>query len=63
MIGKYEVDHFNLSDGDWGENEKYRSRVENEEDSFKMMMGSCYTRVFIPDWFDFVMHPLCESEE
>ena len=57
------MDHFNLSDGDWGENEKYRSRVENEEDSFKMMMGSCYTRVFIPDWFDFVMHPLCESEE
>ena len=46
---------------DWEENEKYRPQVE-EEDSFKMMMGNCFSRMIIPDYFNFMMHPLCQGK-
>ena len=50
-----------LSDGDWGENEKYRVRVEAEE-PFKLMAATCFTRVLKPDYFNFVMSPLCQAD-
>ena len=49
-----------FSHEDWGENEKYRAVVE-EGDSLKMMGVTCYTRVLKPDYFNFVMSPLCQK--
>ena len=49
-----------FSQEDWGENEKYRAMVE-EGESFKMMGISCYTRVLKPDYFNFIMRPLCQK--
>ena len=49
-----------FSHKDWGENEKYRAVVE-EGDSLKMMGVTCYTRVLKPDYFNFVMSPLCQK--
>ena len=45
---------------DWDDNEKYRARVE-EGEAFKMMGISCYTRVLKPDYFNFIMSPLCQK--
>ena len=50
-----------VSDDDWGENEKYRDRVEAEE-PFKLMAATCFTRVLKPDYFNFVMSPLCQAD-
>ena len=45
---------------DWGENEKYRDRVE-KEDTFKWVTASCYARSYYPDGFDFRLTPLCQK--
>ena len=50
-----------FSDKDWQEYENLRPKVE-AEDPLKMMAGTCYTRLFKPDWFDFVMSPLCQAK-
>ena len=42
------------------ENEKYRIRVE-EGEAFLMMGVSCYTRVLRPDYFNFIMSPMCQE--
>ena len=44
----------------FNENEKYRIRVE-EVEAFLMMGVSCYTRVLRPDYFNFIMSPMCQE--
>ena len=48
-----------FSGDDWKENEVYHPQVE-AEDSFKIMALSCYTRIYKPKQFNFVMSPLCQ---
>ena len=49
-----------FSDKDWQAYENLRPKVEAEE-PLKMMAGTCYTRLFKPDWHDYVMSPLCQA--
>ena len=54
---QYNLNYYSIKD--WGEYEYLRSKVE-AEDSFKLMAGPCFTRMFRPDYYDFMMSPLCQ---
>ena len=54
---QYNLNYYSIKD--WGEYEYLRSKVE-AEDSFKLMAGPCFTRMFRPDYYNFMMSPLCQ---